>query len=361
MKSSIGKNITISLYGESHGEAIGVVIDGLTSGIPIDTDFMQAQLDKRKPKGKISTQRKEEDDFKIISGVFNGYTTGSPIHIMIENKAQRSQDYHPELPRPSHADYVAHIKYEGYQDYRGGGHFSGRLTAPLVAAGSIAIDLLERKGILIGTHIKKCQHLEDRDFDDYYEDIETCNEQYFSVLDENVQKEMIAFIEKAANQHDSVGGILETCILDLPIGVGEPFFHSIESTLSQYLFSIPAVKGIEFGLGFDFVNHFGSEVNDELVSEDKMIYMTSNHNGGINGGISNGMPILVRLIIKPTPSIFKPQHTVNLNTMENEILTLTGRHDPAIFHRARVVVDSMIALALLDLLVEKNGQGWLKP
>ena len=356
MKSVIGKNLTISLYGESHGKSIGVVIDGLPAGVCIDTTFMQSQLDKRKPKGKISTQRKEEDDFIITSGVFNEHTTGTPIHIMIENKAQRSSDYHPELPRPSHADYVAHVKYKGYEDYRGGGHFSGRITAPLVAAGSIALDILKRKGILIGSHIKKCQHIEDREFMDYEDDIILCNNKYFSVLDENKEQEMIKHIESIGANHDSVGGILESCILNMPIGIGEPYFHSLESQLSSYLFSIGAVKGIEFGLGFDFVNHLGSEVNDELEIIDGNIQTKTNHNGGINGGISNGMPIIIKSVIKPTPSIFKTQNTVNLETMENTTLTLTGRHDPAIFHRARVVIDSMIALCILDLCIEKYGE-----
>ncbi len=356
MKSVIGKNLTISLYGESHGKSIGVVIDGLPAGICIDTTFMQSQLDKRKPKGKISTQRKEEDDFIITSGVFNEHTTGTPIHIMIENKAHRSSDYHPELPRPSHADYVAHVKYRGYEDYRGGGHFSGRITAPIVAAGSIALDILKRKGILIGTHIKKCQHIEDREFLDFEDDIILCNNKYFSVLDENKEQEMIKHIENVGANHDSVGGILESCILNMPIGIGEPYFHSLESKLSSYLFSIGAVKGIEFGLGFDFVNHLGSEVNDELEIIDGNIQTKTNHNGGINGGISNGMPILIKSVIKPTPSIFKSQNTVNLETMENTTLTLTGRHDPAIFHRARVVIDSMIALCILDLCIEKYGE-----
>lgn len=356
MKSVIGKNITISLYGESHGKAIGVVINGLPGGIQIDAHFMQSQLDKRKPKGKISTQRKEEDDFVITSGVFNGYTTGTPLHIMIENNNQRSQDYHPELPRPSHADYVAHVKYKGYEDYRGGGHFSGRLTAPIVAAGSIAIDILKRKDILIGTHIKKCQHIEDRDFNDYEDDILLCNNKYFACLDETVEKEMIAHIESIGASHDSVGGVLESCVYNLPIGIGEPYFHSIESVLSQYLFSIGGVKGIEFGLGFDFANHLGSEVNDELQMIGGKVVTTTNNNGGINGGISNGMPLILRTVIKPTPSIFKTQNTINLDTMENDTLTLTGRHDPAIFHRARIVIDSMIALALLDLCIQKYGE-----
>lgn len=356
MKSVIGKNLTISLYGESHGKSIGVVLDGLPAGICIDTNFMQSQLDKRKPKGKISTQRKEEDDFIITSGVFNEHTTGTPIHIMIENKAQRSTDYHPELPRPSHADYVARVKYRGYEDYRGGGHFSGRITAPLVAAGSIALDILKRKGILIGTHIKKCQHIEDREFIDYEDDIILCNNKYFSVLDENKELEMIQHIENIGANHDSVGGILESCILNMPIGIGEPYFHSLESQLSSYLFSIGAVKGIEFGLGFDFANHLGSEVNDELEIIDGNIKTKTNYNGGINGGISNGMPIIIKSVIKPTPSIFKTQNTVNLETMENTTLTLTGRHDPAVFHRARVVLDSMIALCILDLCIEKYGE-----
>lgn len=361
MKSIIGKNVTIALYGESHCEAMGILLDGIASGIPIHTDFIQSQLDKRKPKGKISTQRREADDFKITSGVFNGYSTGTPIHIEIENKAQRSQDYHPELPRPSHADYVAHMKYRGFEDYRGGGHFSGRLTAPIVAAGAIAIDILKNKGIYIGTHIAQCQDIKDRPFDDYEKDIECCNALDFAVLDEKSRQEMIQHIEKTAIDHDSVGGILESCVLNLPAGIGEPFFHSIESHLSQYLFSIPAVKGIEFGLGFDFVHYKGSEVNDEWKIENDKIITTSNNNGGINGGISNGMPILIKTIIKPTPSIFKTQNTINLQTMKNDQLTLSGRHDPAIFHRARVVVDSMIALALLDLICEGHSAEWMRP
>lgn len=360
MNSMIGKNISISLYGESHGSAIGVVIDGLASGIPLDLDFIQSQLDKRKPKGTISTQRKEADDFKITSGYFNGFTTGTPLHITIENHSQISRDYSFEYPRPSHADYVAHMKYAGYEDYRGGGHFSGRLTAPLVAAGAIALSILKSKNIYLGTHIKQCQDLKDRDFNDYLKDIHSCNEQYFAVLDNTVKEEMIAHIENIAKDGDSVGGILESCILNMPVGVGEPFFHSIESQLSAYLFSIPAVKGIEFGSGFDFVHHKGSEMNDELTINDNKITTIHNHNGGINGGISNGMPIILRLVIKPTASIFKPQKTVNLNTMTNETFTIQGRHDPAIFHRARVVVDSMIALCLLDLCVQKYGTDWMR-
>ena len=261
MKSTIGKNITISLYGESHGESIGVVIDGLEAGIPLDLEAIQAELDKRRAKGKISTQRHEEDLFHITSGFFNGCTTGSPLHIQIMNKQQQSKDYTPQLLRPSHADYTAYVKYHGYQDYRGGGHFSGRITAPLVAAGAIAKQILERKGIVIGTHIKQCMHIHDREFNHIAEDIKQLSTMDFAVLDTQAHDEMIHFIEAVAAQKDSVGGILETAVLNVPAGIGEPYFHSIESNLSSYLFSVPAVKGVEFGMGFNFVNHYGSEAN----------------------------------------------------------------------------------------------------
>lgn len=360
MKSTIGKNITISLYGESHGESIGVVIDGLEAGIKLDLDAVQAQLDKRRAKGKISTQRHEEDLFHITSGFFNGCTTGTPLHIQIMNKEQQSRDYTPQLLRPSHADYTAYVKYHGCQDYRGGGHFSGRITAPLVAAGAIAQQILEKKGILIGTHIKQCMDIHDREFDDLNADLKALSAMDFAVLDNDAQSAMIKLIEAAAAQKDSVGGILETMILNVPAGIGEPYFHSIESNLSAYLFSVPAVKGIEFGMGFDFVNHYGSEANDAwLMSGDEIVSKTNN-NGGINGGIANGMPILFRTVIKPTPSIFKPQQTVDYNEKKETILELKGRHDPAIFHRARVVIDAVTALCLLDLCVEAYGGKWMR-
>lgn len=359
MKSVIGTNITLSLYGESHGAAIGAVVDGLPAGIKIDTDFISAQLDKRKPKGKISTQRRESDEFIITSGVFNGFSTGTPLHIMIENKTQRSGDYQPHLPRPGHADYAAHVKYAGFEDWRGGGHFSGRLTAPIVAAGAIALDILAKKGITIGTHIKKCQHIEDRNFENFAEDIALCNSEYFATLSKEAGTAMQQHIEKTGAECDSVGGVLETCVLGLPAGVGEPYFNSIESVLSQWLFSIGGVKGVEFGLGFGFADRLGSEANDAFEVKDGKVVTKTNNNGGINGGISNGMPIIFRVAVKPTPSIFREQDTVNLETMENAKLSLTGRHDPAIFHRARVVVDSMTALALLDLLVRRYGERWL--
>lgn len=360
MKSTIGKNITISLYGESHGESIGVVIDGLEAGISLDLEAIQTQLDKRRAKGKISTQRHEEDLFHITSGFFNGKTTGTPLHIQIMNKEQQSRDYTPQLLRPSHADYTAYMKYHGCQDYRGGGHFSGRITAPLVAAGAVAQQILQKKGIVIGTHIKQCMNIHDREFNDYAEDIRQLEGMDFAVLDSEAQTTMIKFIEETAVQKDSVGGILETVVLNVPVGIGEPYFHSIESNLSAYLFSVPAVKGVEFGMGFDFVNHYGSEANDPWMMDKDKIIAKTNNNGGINGGIANGMPILFRTVIKPTPSIFKAQNTVDFNEKKDTIMELQGRHDPAIFHRARVVIDAATALCLLDLCVEAHGGKWMR-
>ncbi|MBQ5781826.1 MAG: chorismate synthase [Oscillospiraceae bacterium] len=358
MKSVAGKNITLALYGESHGHSTGVVVDGLPAGIKVDTDFVASQLDKRRPKGKISTQRREGDEFSITSGVFNGYTTGTPVHITIPNTQQKSSDYNPDLPRPGHADYTAHIKYGGFEDWRGGGHFSGRLTAPLVAAGAIVIDMLKNKGITIGTHIKKCQHITDRDFENLADDIALCNEKYFATLSEEAGRQMQQHIEKMAAECDSTGGILETCVLGVPAGVGEPFFNSVESVISSYLFSIGGVKGVQFGLGFGFADTTGSRANDAFRMQEGRVVTTTNNSGGINGGITNGMPIMIQTAMRPTPSIFKTQDTVNLDTMTDDTLTLAGRHDPAIFHRARVVVDSMVALALADLLVQRFGEGW---
>lgn len=364
MKSSIGKNIHISLFGESHSEAMGVVIDGLAPGIKLDLDFIQTKLNLRKAQGKISTQRHENDEFKIVSGFFNGYTTGTPLCILIENTAQHSKDYEKtkDLMRPSHADYSAEMKYEGFQDYRGGGHFSGRLTAPIVAAGAICTQVLASKGIKIGTHISQLSDLKDSQFSDepkvLDQQIEALSIHYFPTLDRNAEKQMIEKIESMQAQGDSVGGVLESVITHMPAGIGEPFFHSIESTLSSLIYSIPAIKGIEFGSGFDFVNMQGSQSNDPFYF-DEGVKTKTNHNGGINGGVSNGMPIILRTVVKPTSSIYKTQDTINVKTHENTQIKIEGRHDPAIIHRARVVVDSMIAIGLLDLFCERYGYLWM--
>lgn len=360
MKNTFGHNFTVTIFGESHGEAIGCVIDGLVPGIQLDMDFISSVMEKRKAKGRISTQRKEADEIQIVSGYFNGYTTGTPLTILIQNTNTRSQDYEKTKYRlrPSHADYTAHVKYQGFQDYRGGGHFSGRITAPLVAAGAIAMQILKEKGILIGSHILKSKMIEDipfsKNLNELKSQIELVNTLDFAVLDSDKAEEMKAMIEDTAAQGDSVGGVLESCIFNVPAGLGEPFFDSLESTLSHLLFSVPAVKGVEFGLGFQFADLYGSEANDAIGYANDF-YTKTNHNGGINGGVSNGMPILLRTVIKPTPSIYKQQDTVDLKTHEEVKLQIQGRHDPAIIHRARIVVDSVLAIGILDQLMEREA------
>ncbi|MBQ9784617.1 MAG: chorismate synthase [Clostridia bacterium] len=361
MKNTFGQSVTLTLFGESHGEEIGAVLDGLAPGLTVDEDFIRHQLSLRRPQGKISTARVEADAFRIVSGVFEGKTTGTPLCILIPNTNTRSKDYNKGLPRPGHADYTAECKYHGFQDYRGGGHFSGRITAALVAAGAIAISALRGHGILIGTHISRLSGLCDRAFDNYEADLETLGDLVFPVLDADAAERMREAIEGAAREGDSVGGVLETAVLGLPAGVGEPWFDSVESVLSHALFSIPGIKGVEFGDGFALAEMRGSTANDGLrVNQEGRIVTVTNHNGGINGGISNGMPVIFRCAVKPTPSIFREQESVDLTTRQNALLTLQGRHDPAIIHRARVVVDSITALALCDLLAVRYGTDFLK-
>lgn len=357
MKNTFGNNMTLTLFGESHGKAIGCVIDGISPGITVDEEFISSQMEKRKGIGSISTKRREKDEVKILSGVFEGRTTGTPVCLMIENADTRSKDYGKtmSLARPGHADYAAECKYHGFQDYRGGGHFSGRLTAPLVAAGAIAISALKENGIYIGTHIKKCGPVYDREWGNLSEDIALLETLSMPMLSEEAGNEAVSFIENAAKEGDSVGGILETTVIGMPSGVGEPWFDTVESMLSHALFSIPAVKGVEFGKGFDFSDMRGSEANDAFrMSEGKIVSVTNN-NGGINGGITNGMPLLFSCAVKPTPSIYKPQQTVDFKKKEDASLQIEGRHDPAIIHRARVVVDSITALTLCDLLIGRFG------
>lgn len=363
MKNTFGTSVALTIFGESHGAAIGAVIDGLAPGIPIDTPFIEAQLTKRRPAGKISTARVEADKFEILSGVFNGKTTGTPIAILIKNENIRSGDYSDvsRLARPGHADFTAHFKYNGFEDFRGGGHFSGRITAALVGAGAIAISALAAKGITLATHIKSCAGINDRDFDDIRADIVTLNEMNFAVLDPSAAEKMHRAIEAAAVDGDSVGGVLQTAVCGVPAGVGEPFFDSVESILSHALFSIPAVKGVEFGDGFRLAQMRGSEANDPFFMKNGKIFTKTNRNGGINGGITNGMPILFNCAIKPTPSIFKEQQTVDYLKNEDARLSLKGRHDPAIVHRARVVVDSITALVLCDMLSARFGTDFLMP
>ena len=361
MKNTLGENFCVTIFGESHGPYIGVVLDGIAPGIDVNKDFINHQLDLRRPSGKISTKRVETDEFILASGVFNDKTTGTPLTILIPNSVQHSKDYEKTatLARPGHADYTANVKYHGFQDFRGGGHFSGRITAALVAAGGIIIPELEKKGIKIGTHIKSLGGIKDRNFEDYQKDIDFLGGTNFPVLDADKSEQMKTLAEKIAAEGDSVGGVLESVILGMPAGVGEPWFGTLESELSYALFSIPAIKGVQFGDGFDMVDSFGSEFNDSLQiiqdnGKSKVITKT-NHNGGINGGISNGMPILFRCAAQPTPSIYKTQDTIDMSKNENAKLNIQGRHDPAIIHRARIVVDSVASFVIYDALAGRFG------
>ena len=361
MKNTIGTSVALTIFGESHGAAVGAVLDGLAPGIAVDEEFIRSQLTLRRPFGDISTPRVEPDNFVIESGVFEGKTTGTPICIVIPNVNTKSKDYSEirSKARPGHADFAAFEKYHGFEDYRGGGHFSGRITAGIVAAGAIAISALNTKGIYVGTHISRLAGVKDRSFADFKEDIKSVNNKVFAVLDKNAETAMLAAAKAAQTDGDSVGGVLETAVVGLPAGVGEPWFDSIESKLSRALFGIPAIKGVEFGGGFDLCDMRGSEANDPIRIENGEIKTLSNNNGGINGGITNGMPVVFRCGVKPTPTIHKEQQTVDFINRENVQFTAGGRHDPCIVHRARVVIDSITAIVLCDILSERLGTDWL--
>lgn len=360
MKNTFGQNISVTLFGESHGEEIGAVIDGIAPGIRIDSDRISDMLARRRPSGRLSTSRCENDEFRIVSGVFDGYTTGTPICIVIPNTDTRSKDYGKlkDTPRPSHADYTAFVKYHGFADYRGGGHFSGRLTAPLVAAGAIVISALEKKGIRIGTHIASLGGIKDDPFDPISPAIDAIGKD-FPVISPQKGEEMRSVILAAAREGDSVGGVLETAVLGVPAGVGEPWFDTVEGLLAHAMFSIPAVKGFEFGRGFGITELRGSRANDAFRMDGGRVVTVTNHSGGVNGGVTNGMPLIFRTAIKPTPSIYKEQLSVNMLNLTEESLLIEGRHDPAIIHRAAVVVDSMTALTLADMLTGRFGTDWL--
>lgn len=365
MRSTIGRNFTLTIFGESHGPAVGFVLDGLPAGIELDLDRIRAELTKRRPAGKISTQRQEADEFRFLSGYTAGHTTGTPLTFVIENTSQRSRDYEKMkfLPRPSHADFSAFAKYGGYQDARGGGHFSGRVTAGLVAAGAIFEQILSGHGIVIGTHILRCQDAWDRPFnqDDLASDIAVLDGPDFPVLDADAGRRIHAIIEQAQREGDSVGAVLETAVYGLPAGIGEPMLHTVEGELSALLFGIPAVKGVQFGAGFGFADLLGSQANDAILGvADGRLRTRTNHNGGINGGITNGMPVVFSTVVKPTPSIYREQDTIDLATGKPAKLVIEGRHDPAIFHRARCVVDAATAIVLCDLMMGRYGYLWAR-
>lgn len=357
MSNTWGQMLKITIFGESHGPGIGVVIDGLPPGVEPDFPEVQRHMSRRAPgQSDLASPRKEPDEPEILSGLYLGKTTGAPLCALIRNQDTRSSDYDPAVPRPGSADLVAHIKYKGNQDYRGGGAFSGRLTAPLTFAGSIARQILAAKGITIGAHIKQIEDIEDRGFDAADEILlASLTRMPFPVLDKEAGRTMADRIRQAKEEEDSVGGIIECVAIGIPAGVGAPFFDSMESAVASMMFSIPGVKGIEFGAGFSIAAMRGSQANDEIRKDGDQFRTRTNNNGGINGGISNGMPILFRVAIKPTPSIGKPQSSVDIRSGEETTLQIVGRHDPCIVPRAVVVVESAFALCLLDRILS-NGE-----
>ena len=369
MKNTFGSNLSLTIFGESHGAAIGAVLDGMAAGVPVEEKALAALMDQRRARGDgLSTARVEADQIRILSGVVQGHTTGTPIALMIENQNTRSGDYAATaaLLRPGHADYTAYARYRGFQDARGGGHFSGRITAGLVAGGGIVLGALERAGIRIVTHIAQCAGIDDTPFarDDpaalaAQANVLAGRGAGFALLDGAVEEPMKAAIRAAGAEGDSVGGLLETAILGLPAGVGEPFFDSVESQLAHAAFAVPAVKGIAFGEGFGFAALRGSQANDPFRVEEGRIVTETNRNAGINGGLTNGMPVVFRTVVKPTPSIYKEQRTVDYTAGENALLSIKGRHDPCIVPRAAVVQTCAAAVAIGDLLTARYGETWM--
>ena len=360
MSGSWGRNIQLSIFGESHGAAVGIVLDGIEPGFKLDIEKMKRQMFRRSPgRDELSSSRNEKDQFELLSGIYNGTTTGTPIAVLIKNTDQQSKDYEKAETffRPSHADHTGWVKYRGFNDPRGGGHFSGRLTAAMVCAGAIAQQLLEKEGIYIGSHILKAGSIDAKSaLDDplSLKDLSDLKASEFPVRSKEIRESMVEEIISVKALGDSLGGIVEVIALGLSSGLGDPFFHSVESILSSLFFSIPAVKGVEFGKGFGFSGMKGSEANDQLrMDEGKIIYHTNN-NGGILGGITNGMPLIARLAIKPTASIALPQRTVSSVTGTDEEISIEGRHDPAIIRRIAPVAEAAAALGILDILMESR-------
>ncbi len=366
MKSVYGNNLTLTLFGESHGEAIGAVLDGLAPGIPLDLSEIRLRMEQRRGAAALSTARREADEISLVSGYFEGHTTGAPLTILIHNEDTRSADYRQlqNQMRPSHADWAARCKYHGFEDYRGGGHFSGRITAPVVAAGTICRQILRSRGIVLGSHLLRCGGVADTPFPAeeaaLKAALERCAASDFPVLDKTAGEAMRQRITEARAVQDSVGGVIETAVVGLEPGLGEPWFWSVESQLSHLLFSIPGVKGVEFGAGFSIAEMTGSTANDPFrYDETGRVITETNRSGGIQGGITNGMPLTLRVAVKPTPSIGREQRTVDLTLGQNAALSIRGRHDPAIVHRARVVVEAAVAFGLVDLAAARYGTDWM--
>ncbi len=362
MSSEFGKVLRVGVFGQSHGRAIGVTMDGLPAGEAIDMDELRAFLERRRPgRSSLSTARREADEPVFLSGLVDGKTSGSPLCAIIENKDVRSKDYSEfaDKPRPGHADYTACVKWNGKADMRGGGHFSGRLTAPLCIAGGIAKQILARKDIFVGAHLAEIAGIADEAFplmptQTLFAEIAA---KPFPVIDDAQGESMRSAILSAAADGDSVGGVIECAAIGVPAGLGGPMFDGMENRLSAALFGIPAVKGVEFGAGFQAATMRGSKNNDPFImAGDGSIVTKTNHAGGILGGITTGMPIVMRLGVKPTPSIAKTQNTVSLSARENTTLAINGRHDPCIAHRAVPVAEAVCAIVLLDSLLEEKSR-----
>ena len=356
MSSTFGDKIKISIFGESHGNGIGVVIDGLPAGEKIDMDAVHEQMARRAPgRDKTATPRKESDLPKVLSGMLGDTLTGAPLCAVIENTNTRSQDYGNLLskPRPGHSDYTAYVKYRASNDIRGGGHFSGRITAPIVFAGAVCRQLLEKKGVKIAAHIERIGNVTDKRFDSVKINsdlVKRLSNSSFALIDTEKEAAMRAEVEAARLEMDSVGGVVECAVTGLPVGIGEPMFDGVEGTIAKAVFGVPAVKGIEFGAGFELAKMRGSASNDPFRYENGSVVTETNNCGGILGGITDGMPVIFRAAIKPTPSISRPQKTVDLQTGENAELEIHGRHDPCIVPRAVPVIEAAAAIAVLNLM-----------
>ena len=352
--NSIGKELTVTTFGESHGTHVGAVVDGCPAGLPLSEADIQVELDRRIPaEPKIVSGRIEKDVAKILSGVFNGFTTGAPIALMVENKEVDSSDYEAikDLPRPGHADYPARVKYGGFNDYRGGGRFSGRLTVALIMAGAIAKKLLSRFDVDILAYTRAVGKVKS---DKKFTAEEIRKNRYTAATrcpDLACAERIEEAIVTARKEGDSLGGIVECIALNVPVGVGEPLFDSLDADLAKALFDIPAVKGVEFGLGFRVAELKGSESNDPYIMQSGRVATSTDNMGGILGGISNGMPIMMRVAIKPTPSIGKEQKTINLSTMEDTNLSIKGRHDPCVVPKAVPAIESAVAITLADHMI----------
>lgn len=357
MSGMWGNKLKVSIFGESHGAGIGITIDGLPSGIEIDMEEVLKEMARRAPgKSKLSTARKEGDQPEILSGFFEGKTTGTPLCAVIRNSDQHSKDYGKlkDLMRPGHADYPGFIRYNGFNDYRGGGHFSGRITAPLVFAGAVCKQILNIKGVNVGAHVKSIGTIYDKSFDEVEltkELLDNLKINELPLLCSEKEEMMRNAILEARSDCDSVGGTIECTVIGIDAGVGNPFFDSVESTLAHLMFSVPAVKGIEFGKGFEMSELRGSQCNDEYYYDGDKVKTYTNNNGGITGGITNGMPILFKVGIKPTPSIAKKQRTINIEEKKESELIIEGRHDPCIVQRAVPVIEAVTAIGILDLVL----------